>query len=120
MSPEALIHGLVWSNSLHSLLSLAVGFALAGALSNGYQVLMEKPPSFLLLGEGARSQALAAVPFVIFAAPFLIMRTIVRIRSAQGGNFGFAMLATILAGFWSLMSGTFVVMLLEKAGIVAA
>jgi hypothetical protein len=120
MSPEALIHGLIWSNSVHSLLSLAVGFALAGALANGYQLLTEKQASFLLLGEGERSQALAAVPFVIFAAPFLIMRAIIRIKRSQDGGFAFAMMATILAGFWSLMSGTVVVMLLGKIGMLAA
>jgi hypothetical protein len=29
------------------------------------------------------------------------------------------MLATVLAGFWSLMSGTFIVMTLRAAGVLA-
>ena len=33
-------------------------------------------------------------------------------------SFGFAMLATILAGLWSLMSGTVVVMALEASRII--
>jgi hypothetical protein len=33
-----------------------------------------------------------------------------------GGNFGFAMIATVLAGLWSLMSGTIVVMVLQALG----
>ncbi|CAN0336581.1 unnamed protein product [Phaeothamnion confervicola] len=120
MSPESLVLGLVWSNCLHSFLSLAIGFAVAGALANGYQLMTEKQASFSLLGEGARSQALAAVPFVVFVGPFIIMRSTVRVRRADAGNFGLAMLATVVAGFWSLMSGTFVVMVLEKAGALAA
>ena len=120
MSPEALVLALVWSNSLHSLLSLAIGFAVAGALANGYQAHTGQPPGFGLLGEGDRSQALAHVPFVIFAAPFIIMRNTVRGRRVDGRNFGFAMLATIVAGFWSLMSGTLVVMVLEKARLLVA
>jgi hypothetical protein len=120
MSPESLLLQLVWSNSLHAFFSLAIGFALAGALANGYQCWAEKPASFGLLGEGTRSYALAAVPFVIFAAPFIIMRNTVRVRRFERGSFGLAMLATIVAGFWSLMSGTMVVMALEKVGLLAA
>ena len=116
MSPEALVLALFWSNSMYSLLSLAIGFAVAGLLANGYQLLTEKPASFRLLEQSERSQALAAVPFLIFAAPFIIMRNTVRGARIEGRNFGLAMVATLVAGFWSLMSGTIVVMVLEKAG----
>ncbi len=120
MSPEALTLALVWSNTMHSFFALAIGFAIAGALANGYQCVAEKPASFGLLGEGTRSYALAAVPFVIFAAPFIIMRNTVRVRRIDGSSFGLAMLATVVAGFWSLMSGTLVVMCLEKVGVLVA
>ena len=119
MSPEALVFGLVWSSSLHSLLSLAVGFAFAGALANGYQLLTAQPASFRLMNE-PRNRALAALPFLIFAAPFIIMRNTVRGRQLENRGFGFAMMATIVAGFWSLMSGTIVVMLLSKIGLIVA
>ena len=33
MSPEALVLALVWTNSLHSVLALAIGFAVAGAMN---------------------------------------------------------------------------------------
>ena len=120
MSPEALVLGLFWSHSMKSLLALAIGFAVSGALSHGYQLYTAQPASFRLLGEGDRRQALAHVPLVIFAAPFIIMRNTVRGRVVDGHRFWFAMLATIVAGFWSLMSGTFVVMVLEKAGLLIA
>lgn len=119
MSPEALVFGLVWSNSLHSLLSLAIGFALAGALTNGYQVLTERPASFHLIEQSERNRALAALPFLIFAAPFIIMRNTIRGRRIEGRNLGFVAMATVVSGFWSLMSGTLVVMVLEAARILA-
>jgi hypothetical protein len=119
MSPEALVLGLVWSNSFHSFLTLALGFAVAGALAHGYQLLTEKPASFRLIEQSERKEALAALPFLIFAAPFLIMRNTIRARRIEGRNFGFVALATVVAGFWSLMSGTLVVMALEAARILA-
>jgi len=67
-----------------------------------------------------RNQALAAVPFLVFAAPFIIVRNTVRGRRIEGRNFGFAALAAVVAGFWSLMSGTVVVMALQAIGHLVA
>jgi hypothetical protein len=113
MSPEAFLCGILSTDSIHSLLSLLLGFAFAGLLSSGYQVFTAQPPNFLLINRGAQTQALAAVPFLIFAAPFIIMRNTIRGRRIERRGFGFAMLATMIAGFWSLMSGTVVVMALQ-------
>ena len=120
MSPEDLVMGLVWSDSVRSFFALAIGFAVAGLLSSGYQLLTLQQPSFKLLHEAERRQALAAVPFLVFAAPFIIVRNTVRGRRIEGRNFGFAALATIVAGFWSLMSGTVVVMALKAIGHLVA
>jgi len=120
MSPEALVFALVWSDSTHSLLALAIGFAVAGMLASGYQLLTLQQASFGLLHEHARNQALAAVPFLLFAAPFIIIRNTIRGRRVEGRNFGFAALAALVAGFWSLMSGTVVVMALEAIGQLVA
>ena len=120
MSPEALVFGLVWAHSLQSLMSLAIGFAVAGAIANGYQFFTAQPASFRLMVSTSRNEALAALPLLIFAAPFIIMRNTVRGRSIEKRSFGFAMMATMLAGFWSLMSGTIVVMTLEKIGLIVA
>jgi hypothetical protein len=105
---------------VQSVLVLAIGFAVAGALSSGYQLVAQKPASFRLLAEGALSAALAAVPFLVFAAPFIIMRNTVRARVIEKRRFEFVMLATILAGFWSLMSGSFVVMVFGALGDLLA
>jgi hypothetical protein len=120
MSPEALVFALIWSNSMHSMLALAMGFAVAGLLSSGYQLLTLQPASFRVLHEGERNKALAAIPFLLFAAPFIIIRNTVRGARIEGRNFGFAMMAALVAGFWSLMSGTVVVMLLQAVGRVIA
>ena len=103
MSPE----------SLQSFFALALGFAVAGVISTGYQALMQRPASFSLLERGARPSTFAAVPLLAFAAPFIIMRNTVRGRRIERRRFEFVMIATIIAGIWSLMSGTVRVMAIE-------
>ena len=109
MSPEA----------LNSLFSLCIGFAFAGALASGYQAFAERPAGFGLLQEGAVPKAFAAVPFLVFAAPFIIMRNTLRGARIESRRFEFVMMATVLSGFWSLMSGTFFLMTLRAAGVLA-
>ncbi len=105
--------------ALNSFFSLAIGFAFAGALASGYQAFARRPAGFGLLNEGVAPRAFAAVPFLVFAAPFIIMRnTIVGVR-VERRRFEFVMMATVIAGFWSLMSGTFFLMTLRAAGLLA-
>jgi len=106
-------------DTLNSLLSLCLGFAVAGALASGYQALLQRPPGFGLLQQGVAPRTFAAVPFLVFAAPFIIMRNTLRGRRIERRRFEFVMMATVLAGFWSLMSGTFVVMTLKAVGFFA-
>ncbi|MGY3616237.1 DUF6949 family protein [Bradyrhizobium sp. USDA 10063] len=108
MSPEA----------LNSFFALFIGFALAGALTSGYQAMAQRPAGFGLLQEGAAPRAFAAVPFLVFAAPFIIMRNTLRGARIERRRFEFVMMATIIAGFWSLMSGTFFLMTLRAAGVL--
>jgi hypothetical protein len=107
MSPDA----------LNSLFSLCIGFALAGALASGYQAMVARPAGFGLLQQGVAPQTFAAVPFLVFAAPFIIMRN--TLRGAKIERFEFVMMAVVIAGFWSLMSGTFFLMTLRAAGVLA-
>jgi hypothetical protein len=106
MSPE----------SVQSLFALALGFAVAGLCATAYQLVTRSPASFALLERGPAPSTLAAVPFLVFTAPFIIMRNTIQGCRAEGRRFEFAMLATIVAGFWSLMSGTIVVMVLHALG----
>jgi hypothetical protein len=109
MSPDA----------LNSLFSLCIGFALAGALTSGYQAFLQRPAGFGLLHDGLAAKTFAAVPFLVFAAPFIIMRNTLRDAPIERRRFQIVMMATVLSGFWSLMSGTFVVMTLRAAGLLA-
>src|SRR4051812_4489331 len=109
MSPDA----------LNSLFSLCIGFALAGALASGYQALVQRPAGFGLLQQGVAAKTFAAVPFLGFAAPFIIMRNTLRGARIERRRFQVVMMATVLSGFWSLMSGTFVVMTLRAVGLLA-
>jgi hypothetical protein len=109
MSPEA----------FNSFFSLAIGFAFAGALASGYQAFAQRPAGFGLLNEGVAPKAFAAVPFLVFAAPFIIMRNTLAGAKVERRRFEFVMMATIIAGFWSLMSGTFFLMTLRAAGVLA-
>lgn len=109
MSPEA----------LNSLFALCIGFALAGALTSGYQLMAQRPPGFTLLQEGVTPKRFAAVPFLVFAAPFIIMRNTLMGIQVERRRFEFVMMATVIAGFWSMMSGTFFLMTLRAAGFLA-
>ena len=104
---------------LNSLFSLLIGFALAGALTSGYQAMANRPAGFGLLQEGVAPKTFAAVPFLVFAAPFIIMRNTVRGRRIEKRRAEFVMLATVLAGFWSMMCGTVFLRLLEITGLFA-
>jgi hypothetical protein len=99
--------------------SLAMGFAIAGLIATGYQLVTSRPASFRLLQRGPRPSTFAAVPLLVFAAPFIIMRNTIRGRRIEGRGFSMVMVATIIAGCWSLMSGTVVVMALTSLGIPA-
>jgi hypothetical protein len=104
--------------TLNSLFSLCIGFALAGALTSGYQAVVQRPAGFGLLQEGVAPSTLAVVPFLVFAAPFIIMRNTLRGAQIERRRFEFVMMATVLAGFWSLMSGTFFLMTLRATGLL--
>jgi hypothetical protein len=109
MSPDA----------LNSFFALLIGFAFAGALSSGYQAFVDRPAGFGILERSAAPRAVVTVPFLVFAAPFIIMRNTIRGRRIENRRMVFVMVATVLAGIWSLMSGTCVVLFLQATGIVA-
>jgi hypothetical protein len=95
--------------SLQSVIVLLIGFSVAGSLATGYQFVTERPLSFRLLNGGAQPVTFLAIPVLTFAAPFVIMRNIMRGRRIASRRFELVMLATTIAGLWSLLSGTLVV-----------
>jgi hypothetical protein len=102
MSPEA----------FQSILAVALGFAVAGLLCTLYQLLTFRPASFRLL-QAVRGEALAFVPFLAFAAPFIIMRNTLQGQREDPRRLQSVMMATVVAGFWSMLSGTLVEMSVE-------
>jgi hypothetical protein len=104
-------------DDIQSFLTLALGFAVAGVLTTGYQALTARAPSFGVISRGPGFRAFAAVPFLMFAAPFIIMRNTIRARQLAEHRFATVMLATTFAGFWSLMSGTALIMALGALGV---
>lgn len=106
------------AESLHSLYVLVLGFSVAGALASGYQLLTARPASFNIFGDGTGAVAVAHVPFLVFAAPFIIMRDAITMRRPGSESFLPAMVATVVAGCWSLLSGKFVMVAVAALGMV--
>ena len=98
--------------SVQMLLSLALGFAVAGLCTSTYQLATDNLPSFSLLTRGPRPATFAALALLLLSAPFLIMRNTLAGAPTEG-RFQFVFLATIVAGFWSLMSGMVLVMMVQ-------
>jgi hypothetical protein len=94
-------------SALESILTLVLGFAFAGVLASGFELMTERRASFHLL-QGGDFFALASVPVVVFSAPVIIIRNTVKGRRIEGRPIPFVMMATIIACFWSMLCGTLV------------
>jgi len=98
---------------IESLFALAFGFACAGLAASGYRLFGARFPSFRLLEVGPMPARFAAIPLLMVTAPFLIMRNTLLARRIEHRPAEFVMAATVIAGLWSLISGTVVVMALQ-------
>ncbi len=113
MSPEILSSEIMPPEIVQLLLVFAIGFAVAGMVATGYQAITRRPASFRLLRRGPAPATFAAVPLLAFAAPFIIMRNALRRRVRRHRRGDVLLFATVAAGFWSMISGTLVIMMLE-------
>ena len=95
------------------LFALAFGFAVAGMFSSGFRLINDRLTSFNQLSNGPAPATFAVIPLLVVAAPFLIMRNTILGRRQEGRRFEFVFLATLIAGFWSLMSGLVLVTTLQ-------
>jgi hypothetical protein len=100
------------------LFALAFGFAVAGMLSSGYRLITDRLPSFNQLSNGPAASTFAVIPLLVDAAPFLIMRNTILGQRQEGRRFEFVFLATLIAGFWGLMSGLVLVTTLQACLLV--
>jgi len=99
--------------TIESIFALAIGFSVAGLCASGYRLFSAHFPSFRLLEVGPVPARFAAIPLLMFCAPFIIMRNTLRGRRIEGRRAEIVMVATVIAGLWSLMSGTVVVLALQ-------
>ena len=83
--------------------------------SSGYRLVTDRFPSFNQLSNGPAAATFAVIPLLVVAAPFLIMRNTIL---GQRRRFEFVFLATLIAGFWSLMSGLVLVTTLQALLLV--
>ena len=109
MSPE----------SIQSLIAVAIGFSVAGLFASAYRLITSELPKLDMLRIGGTPAKMAAVPLLVFSAPFLIMRNMLIGSHRESPPFQLVFFATLIAGFWSLGSGTVVVMALRATGILA-
>jgi Family of unknown function (DUF6949) len=114
---EARLTEIAWpavsAQDVESFFSLGLGFAVAGLCASGYRLFANHFPSFRLLEIGPAAARFASIPLLMFSAPFIIMRNTLRGRRIEGRRAEFVMIATVVAGLWSLVSGTVVVMALQ-------
>ena len=99
--------------AISSFFALAWGFAAAGFCASGYRLFAKHFPSFRQLEVGPVAARFAAIPLLMFSAPFIIMRNTLRHRRLERRRAEIVMVATVIAGFWSLLSGNVVVLLLS-------
>jgi hypothetical protein len=99
--------------TIDSFFALAIGFAIAGLCASGYRLFSRHMPSFRLLEVGPVPARFAAIPLLMFSAPYIIMRNTIRGRRIEGRRAEIVLLATVIAGLWSLMCGTVVVLALQ-------
>ena len=83
-------------SSLESIQALIVGLALAGLLASAFEFATNRRASFHLLEAGGVS-AIAALPMLVFGAPFIILRNTLRGRRFERRPIPFVMIATMIA-----------------------
>ena len=105
------------AEAFHSICLLLLGFSVAGLLGTGYQLVTARPASFNIFGDGTGAVAAAHVPFLVFAAPFIMVRDAIHIRRSGTQNFVAGMVVSMIAGVWSLLSGKFVMQAFAMLGL---
>ncbi len=85
----------------------AVGFVTAGILASFAQIVSGEPLRF---GTEAKSTAISIVSVMlcVLAGPAILMRNSWRAAKAQSRSRVWLGLSVLIAGFWSLLSGSLV------------
>ena len=99
--------------SIELLFALAFGFAVAGLVRQRLSPLRQAFPELRLLEVGPVAGRFAAIPLLMFCARSSSCATRCAAAASSGRRAEIVMVATVIAGLWSLMSGTVVVMALQ-------
>ena len=94
-------------SSIDAFSAIAIGFAFAGLIASAFEMVARRPLGFSALQTGDLA-AVASVPVLVFSAPLVILRNIVRGRRQERRPVPMVMLATVIACFWSMLSGRLV------------
>jgi hypothetical protein len=103
-------------SSIDALAALAAGFAFAGLLASGFELVMRRQLRFSALQTGDLG-AVATVPVLVFSAPLIIIRNTILGQRLERRPIPYVMVATMIACFWSMLSGRLV---LDLARLVTA
>jgi hypothetical protein len=83
------------------------GFVVAGVIASFYQLVTAKPCGFEI-EDRETFPVLMAVVTCMFAGPVILMRNALRGRRIERRHVGWLVATTLIAGGWSLCSGTVV------------
>ncbi|ODN70684.1 hypothetical protein A6302_01969 [Methylobrevis pamukkalensis] len=86
------------------------GFVAAGLISSFYQLVTARPCAFDI-PDTRPASAIASILTCMFAGPMILMRNAVRGRFIERRPIGWLFASTLIAGGWSLCSGTVVLSL---------
>ena len=96
-----------------SVQALLLGLAFSGLIATAWECATARRASFALVGK-AGPGALAALPVLLAAAPFIILRGALSVRRFERRRPMPVMAATIIAGLWGLASGRMMLMLAHQ------
>lgn len=83
---------------------IGFGFVAAGVLGSLYQLVTQRPPSFIVSLE-TWGTLMMSMFVCAFAGPFIIMRNAVRGRRLENRPLSWLMVSSLIAIIWSFCSG---------------
>jgi hypothetical protein len=92
-------------STIDALGALAVGFAFAGLVASAFEMLVRRPLGLATLQTGDLAAA-ASVPVLVFSAPLVMIRNVV--RRGRRLTIPAVVAITALSGFWSMACGRLV------------
>ena len=105
-----------WNDVFQHFLVAGIGFAAAGAAASVYGMVLHRPVRFEKAPEG-RAGRLMHVLLLMFAGPLVLARNSFRARRLQNRAMGWIAASGAIAATWCLMSGLFILTMLQSAGV---